>query len=99
MNGVWKFAFAKIPDKRIKNFFEVGFDDSRWDEIMVPAHWQLQGYDYPYYTNIRYPWEGKEDIKPPYTPQKLEVYDHGYTSEKRKSDFKSQLYANGCRWR
>ena len=33
-----------------------GIDVSGWDEIPVPSHWQLQGYDYPQYTNIRYPW-------------------------------------------
>ncbi|WP_370621935.1 glycoside hydrolase family 2 TIM barrel-domain containing protein [Bacillus sp. JCM 19034] len=38
------------------------------DDINVPGHWQLQGYDYPHYTNVRYPWEGKEDIKPPFAP-------------------------------
>ncbi|MDQ0198057.1 beta-galactosidase, LacZ type [Neobacillus ginsengisoli] len=70
LNGVWKFSFAENPVKRIKNFFVAESDSSSWDEIKVPAHWQLQGYDYPQYTNIRYPWEGKEDIKPPYAPTK-----------------------------
>ena len=58
LNGMWKFAFAENPSQRIVNFYEDGFDHAGWDEITVPAHWQLQGYDYPQYTNIRYPWEG-----------------------------------------
>ena len=70
LNGVWKFAFAENPEQRIKNFFNMEFDESGWDEIKVPGHWQLQGYDYPQYTNVRYPWEGKEDIKPPFAPTK-----------------------------
>ncbi|MCY9663534.1 DUF4981 domain-containing protein [Paenibacillus alginolyticus] len=68
LNGMWKFSFAEKPDMRIVNFYEVGYDTSGWDDIQVPAHWQLHGYDYPQYTNVKYPWEGKEDIKPPFAP-------------------------------
>ena len=70
LNGNWKFAFAENPDKRIPNFYESNFDCSLWETIKVPAHWQLQGYDYPQYTNVRYPWEGNEDIQPPFAPTK-----------------------------
>ncbi|MFC5467941.1 glycoside hydrolase family 2 TIM barrel-domain containing protein [Cohnella suwonensis] len=71
LNGKWKFAFAANPDARIQNFYELGFDASSWNEIDVPAHWQLQGYDYPQYTNVRYPWKDSEpDLKPPFAPTK-----------------------------
>jgi beta-galactosidase len=70
LNGLWKFSFAENPDKRIKTFYEQGFDCSGWDEIQVPAHWQLQGYDYPQYTNIRYPWIDSEVLKAPFAPTK-----------------------------
>ncbi|MBW7457599.1 DUF4981 domain-containing protein, partial [Paenibacillus sepulcri] len=70
LSGQWKFAWAPTPDKRIANFYEQGFDSSAWDEITVPAHWQLQGYDYPQYTNIRYPWEETEELIPPFAPTK-----------------------------
>ncbi|OMF23487.1 beta-galactosidase [Paenibacillus sp. FSL H8-0548] len=68
LNGKWKFAFATNAESRIANFYEADFDHSDWDSIAVPAHWQLQGYDYPQYTNVRYPWDGNEDIKPPFAP-------------------------------
>ncbi|MEH7706100.1 beta-galactosidase [Bacillus toyonensis] len=68
LNGNWKFNFSENPEKRIRNFFGNDYDDSTWKEIKVPAHWQLQGYDYPHYTNLTYPWEGREDIKPPFAP-------------------------------
>ncbi|MEJ6951462.1 beta-galactosidase, LacZ type [Natronospora cellulosivora (SeqCode)] len=68
LNGKWKFSFAENSAKRIKNFFEKDFDFTTWDEIEVPSHWQFQGYEYPHYTNRIYPWEGKEDIEPPYAP-------------------------------
>jgi beta-galactosidase len=70
LNGNWKFSFAENPEKRIQHFYAQDYDASGWDEIKVPAHWQLEGYDYPQYTNVKYPWHGKEDIKPPYAPAK-----------------------------
>jgi beta-galactosidase len=68
LNGKWKFSFAEKPESRIKNFYESDYDYSMWKEINVPGHWQLQGYDYPQYTNVRYPWEGRENIQPPFAP-------------------------------
>lgn len=68
LNGNWKFSFAENPENREKLFYEKDFDHSNWKEIMVPGHWQLQGYDYPQYTNITYPWSKRENIKPPFAP-------------------------------
>jgi beta-galactosidase len=68
LNGAWKFNFAAVPEERIKNFYEEGYDVSGWPEINVPGHWQLQGYDYPQYTNVRYPWENTEPLQPPFAP-------------------------------
>ncbi|MFC5988910.1 glycoside hydrolase family 2 TIM barrel-domain containing protein [Marinicrinis lubricantis] len=68
LNGTWKFSFAENPEQRIRHFYEADYDCSSWDEIPVPSHWQLQGYDYPQYTNVTYPWTGKEDIQPPFAP-------------------------------
>jgi beta-galactosidase len=68
LDGMWKFSIAENPDKRIKNFYTTNYDTSNWAEISVPGHWQLQGYDYPQYTNKLYPWYGKENIKPPSAP-------------------------------
>ncbi|GIO11865.1 beta-galactosidase [Cohnella xylanilytica] len=70
LNGKWKFAWAENPDKRIRSFYELGYDHGSWDEIEVPSHWQLQGYDYPQYTNVNYPWIHQEELLPPFTPTK-----------------------------
>ncbi len=71
LNGTWKFAWAPNPDARIANFHARDYDASGWDEIPVPSHWQLQNYDYPQYTNIRYPWiDHDPDLKPPFAPTK-----------------------------
>ena len=70
LNGMWKFSFAENAEKRIKNFYETNYDCSSWSEIKVPAHWQLQGYDYPQYTNVIYPWADSEQLIPPFAPTK-----------------------------
>ncbi|MDF2675299.1 MAG: bgaM, partial [Clostridiales bacterium] len=71
LNGQWKFRFSENASCRESDFYEENYDCEEWDMINVPGHWQLQGYDYPQYTNITYPWQGKEDIKPPYAPTKF----------------------------
>lgn len=69
LNGLWKFAYADTPDQRIRNFFEQDYDCSSWAELSVPSHWQMHGYDYPQYTNVRYPWSEREpELKPPFAP-------------------------------
>ncbi|WP_246246105.1 glycoside hydrolase family 2 TIM barrel-domain containing protein [Paenibacillus lemnae] len=70
LNGMWKFAWAENPASRIQGFEKLDYDCSSWHEIPVPSHWQLQGYDYPQYTNVRYPWIEQEDLKAPFAPTK-----------------------------
>jgi len=57
LNGKWKFHFVNKPADRPTGFFSSSFDDSQWKLIDVPANWDLKGYDYPIYTNIRYPFK------------------------------------------
>lgn len=70
LNGTWKFHFAENAQGRPQEFYKNDYDSSGWADIAVPAHWQLQGFDFPQYTNIIYPWVGHEDVKPPYAPVK-----------------------------
>jgi beta-galactosidase len=90
LNGAWKFAFAENPQARIHNFYELHYDHSTWKDIAVPAHWQLQGYDYPQYTNIRYPWDGNEDIQPPFAPTKYNPVGSYVRSFTVPSDWQNQ---------
>ncbi|UQZ36679.1 beta-galactosidase [Paenibacillus sp. PK3_47] len=71
LNGTWKFSFSETPEQRIKEFYTAEYDSSGWADMPVPSHWQFQGYDYPQYTNVRYPWAVSEpDLKPPFAPTK-----------------------------
>lgn len=67
LNGTWKFNWSKNPSKRPTDFWMKGYDISRFDEIQVPGHIELQGYDKIHYINTMYPWEGHAEIRPPKT--------------------------------
>ncbi|MFQ6046539.1 MAG: sugar-binding domain-containing protein, partial [Gemmatimonadales bacterium] len=56
LNGVWKFRWVRSPAERPLRFYEEDHDVSDWDDIPVPANWELLGYGVPIYTNIRYPF-------------------------------------------
>ena len=68
LNGTWKFAYAENYASAIPGFYENGFDVSAWDEIPVPAHIQMHGYDVPAYVNVQYPWDGHEALEPGQIP-------------------------------
>jgi beta-galactosidase len=57
LNGLWKFRFSEKPGDRPENFFRTDFDDSKWALTTVPSNWEMEGYGYPIYTNIKYPHE------------------------------------------
>lgn len=69
MNGLWKFAYAKNQSLAPCGFEADDYDCKDWDEIRVPAHIQMEGYDVPIYTNTTYPWEADESIKPGEVPE------------------------------
>ncbi|WP_066067069.1 beta-galactosidase subunit alpha [Neobacillus soli] len=64
LNGKWKFHYAENPMLAPAQFFHEEFDVSGWDDLMVPSHWQLNGYGKPHYTNVQYPFP----VDPPYVP-------------------------------
>ena len=65
LRGRWKFSYADSPAQRAQGFFAPGYDVSGWDEIEVPGHIQMQGYDRCQYVNTQYPWDGVEALRPP----------------------------------
>ncbi|MBE5835337.1 MAG: DUF4981 domain-containing protein [Butyrivibrio sp.] len=71
LNGLWKFHYAKNYVSTISGFEKTDYDASGWDDIRVPAHMQMEGYDVPAYINVQYPWDGSEDIKLGQVPQRF----------------------------
>ena len=54
LNGKWKFNWVSSYKKRPVNFYKTDFDDSAWNEIEVPANWEINGYGNALYTNHPY---------------------------------------------
>ncbi|NYI41990.1 glycoside hydrolase family 2 TIM barrel-domain containing protein [Demequina lutea] len=70
LNGLWKFHHAKNPAMTLPGFQQPDYDTEGWDDIPVPAHVQLHGYDRPQYVNVQYPWDGLEDLDPGQVPER-----------------------------
>ena len=68
LNGLWKFNWVKDADQRPTDFFRKDFNDKGWDELAVPAMWELNGYGDPLYVNIGYPWKNDYTNNPPFVP-------------------------------
>ncbi|TDD30586.1 DUF4981 domain-containing protein [Kribbella turkmenica] len=67
LNGRWQFRFWPEPPTG-----PIADDEDGWDELEVPGHWVLQGYDRPRYTNTAFPFP----IDPPRTPAANPTGDH-----------------------
>ena len=81
LSGPWRFRLSPRADVG-EGFAAPAFDDSAWDVLPVPSHWQLQGqatgdapYGAPAYTNVRYPFP----VDPPRVPDQNPTGDHRRT--------------------
>ena len=61
----------KIIRSTIPGFEKEDYCCKVWDDIRVPAHIQMEGYDEPQYANVQYPWEGREEVKPGEIPEEF----------------------------
>ena len=68
MNGTWKFFWVKDADARPTDFWKVGYNDLGWDNLQVPAVWELNGYGDPIYVNTGYAWRNQFKNNPPQVP-------------------------------
>ena len=66
LNGKWDFKFyplpADLPDV-------IDTSEIEWDKIDVPSCWQFEGYDKPFYVNMRYQFP----FNPPKIPREKKV--------------------------
>jgi len=68
LNGTWKFKWTRSPEDRPVDFYKEDFKTADWDDIKVPANWELEGYGIPIYTNIPYPFSFENKPSPPDIP-------------------------------
>ncbi|MCM1106519.1 MAG: DUF4981 domain-containing protein [Blautia sp.] len=71
LDGVWKFSYADNPAQALGGFEKEDCDCKSWRDICVPAHIQLEGYGVPHYTNLTYPWDGTEEVRPGEIPERF----------------------------
>lgn len=71
LSGLWNFSYAKNYALAAKGFESPEYDCKSWNDITVPGHIQMQGYDLPQYVNIQYPWDGLEEISPGEIPSEF----------------------------
>ena len=71
MNGLWKFQYAPNYAGTIRGFEAEAYSCKDWEDIYVPAHIQMEGYDVPQYANVQYPWEGHEELHPGQIPERF----------------------------
>ncbi|WP_238413149.1 glycoside hydrolase family 2 TIM barrel-domain containing protein [Saccharothrix deserti] len=75
LDGDWRFQLVPTARAGAEGFQAPDFDDTAWDHLPVPAHWQLHGYGAPAYTNQAMPIP----VEPPHVP------DENPTGEYRRA--------------
>ena len=68
LNGIWKFKWSRSPEERPIGFEASGYNVKKWDDIPVPANWELEGFGTPIYTNHPYPFYWQATPNPPDIP-------------------------------
>ncbi|MHA2939084.1 beta-galactosidase [Vibrio sp. RC27] len=76
LNGEWKFKLFDQPESVVAEQVSRECDDSGWESITIPSNWQLQGFDHPIYTNIKYPFADTPPMVPSQNP--TGVYRHKF---------------------
>jgi beta-galactosidase len=80
LNGTWKFHRSPKPDARPESFFQPAFDDSKWDDIRVPASVEMLGFGIPIYVNIGYAFDyDRNNPHPPHDDNPVNSYRRTFT--------------------
>lgn len=67
LNGTWQFRCSPNAMSRPADFFRMDYDASDFEEIPVPCHIEMAGYEKIHYINTMYPWEGHVYRRPAYS--------------------------------
>lgn len=96
LNGSWKFFWTETPKNRPSGFHSIEYIDTAWKELVVPAHWELNGFGIPIYTDVDYPFP----CNPPYAPMEFNPvgsYRKEFTLPVSWNDKRIILHLNGVR--
>lgn len=84
LNGIWKFKWSPDPQSRPVDFYTEAYPTEKWDNILVPGNWELQGFGTPIYTNVTYPFK-------PEWPKVTKEPEKYFTSFKERNPVGSYL--------
>ena len=87
LNGLWKFHYARNYASAIPGFEEEAYSCKDWEDIYVPAHIQMEGYDAPQYANVQYPWEGHEELHPGQIPERFNPVASYVSATEKRSEY------------
>ena len=87
LDGHWFFHYARNFGQMPQGFERDDFDVSGWNTIKVPGHFETQGYGKPHYTNVAYPWDGREDVKPGQIPSRFNAVGSYVTFFEMRGDW------------
>lgn len=73
LNGTWQFQFSVSAKERPENFYQEDFISNDFNQITVPCHIELAGYDKIQYINTMYPWEGHYYRRPAYSLEHVDM--------------------------
>ena len=80
MEGMWRFRFVKNHQDAPRDFWQINYDDSQWEDFPVPGLFELNGHGDRIYKNIGYAWATTFDNNPPYIGE-TENYTGSYRRE------------------
>ena len=80
LDGSWQFHWSPTPDGRISSFEQPVYQpqQGQWDELQVPATWEVNGYGSAIYVSAGYPFR----IDPPYVTTEP---DHSWTTYEERN--------------
>lgn len=87
LNGQWTVHTYKNLESVPSLVFSGVAPTEEGTTITVPSVLQLEGFGTPQYTNTQYPWDGKENLRPPQIPQKenlVAVYQKNFEIESQQ---------------
>lgn len=93
LNGNWQFNHSNNPSERPLDFFQINYSTDDWKEIPVPGNWQIYGYDYPIYTNWKYPFKpDKPNVPKDFNP--VGSYVKMFNLNEDWSHIENQIFLN-----
>ncbi len=95
LNGDWHFQWKKNRGELGAGFEQLDYDYSKWNQLAVPAHWELNGYGQPIYVNDRYEFEKNPPFVP--TDNEVGVYKNKFTVPNEWDQRKVFLVFEGVR--